>query len=159
MSKHLKRSFDQIAGEAIFCAVDQVKNMVKKTKSFLKQRIVEDLKLYRQFCQYQGIPVTSFWENRFSSVQSSTSPEFGKTITENPNINKGKFTGKDIIDKVTPQQALVFNKIRDIAIKQGYELKALPSPSGDLIIDMYSYDLHEMLKNNKEEVFVKRRIA
>ena len=157
MSKHLRRSFDQIAGEAIFCAVDQVKNIVNKTKSFLKQRMVEDLKLYRQFCQYQGIPVTSFWENRFSSVQSSTSPEFGKTITEDPNINKGKFTGKDIIDKVTSQQALVFNKIRDIAIKQGYELKALPSPSGDLIIDLYSYDLHEMLKNNKEKIFVKRR--
>lgn len=157
MSSHYKVSFSQLVEDALFFTSNQLANMINKTKAFLKQRIVEDLRLYRQLNQYQGTPATSFWERQFSSAQPLTLQAAGKNIKENLSVNKGEYTGKDFVDKLTRKQTFVFGKIMDIATKQGYEISALPSPSDDMIIDVYMPDFRERIQRNKEKVFVKRR--
>jgi hypothetical protein len=146
MSSHYTIRFSDMVGDVVNFAG----SVFKKTADFIRKRILEGLELHKQFNQYQGKQVTSLFDRNFTP----SSPVLAEVLQTAPfaqtTRNEDQSIVEQFLEKLSPEQLLVLERIQNIARKQGYDVQALPSPSDDLILDIY-------FTKDKEKLAVKRR--
>jgi len=156
MSSHFVIPFDEVVKSIATQTVESLGLIVSETKTFIKEQITDHLKFYRQLSTYEGVPTTPFWQGMLPNPEQMKAP--GKSHLVMPTIEQTPETSATIEpENLTSQQQVVLNRLKNIAAKQGYEIKALPSPSGDLVIDFFQYDVLDKMHFQREKVAIKRR--
>lgn len=156
MSSHIVIPFDDVVKSTTTKAIKSMSNLVSSAKVFIKQQIKNHLKFYGQLNTYEGIPTTPFWQGMLPDPEQMKAP--GKSHLVMPTIQQTPETSATVAPQnLTSQQQVVLNRLKNIAAKQGYEIQALPSPSGELVVDFIQYDILDKMHFQREKVLVKRR--